>query len=319
MAFVFESALVTGGAGFIGSHLTQALAAGGCRVTVLDDLSSGHVSNLEAVASRIRFIRGSICDWRLVEEAAAGCEAVFHLAAVVSVPKTAADPLGSAAINETGSLNVLEAARRARARRFVFASSSAVYGDDPALPKREDMALRPMTPYAVQKLAVEYHARVYTDLFGLETVCLRFFNVYGPRQDPSSPYSGVISIFMTKALDGATPVIYGDGAQSRDFVFVQDVVQALLLAAQTASASGSIFNVGMGCAVSVNDLWANVSRLGGTTASPAYGPPRPGDIRHSVASIDQARDRLGYAPRLSLAEGLATTFAWYRHWRGAIG
>ena len=237
MAFDFESALVTGGAGFIGSHLTQALAAGGCRVTVLDDLSSGHASNLEAVAGRIRFIRGSICDCRLMEEAAAGCEAVFHLAAVVSVPKTTADPLGSAAVNEIGSLNVLEAARRARARRFVFASSSAVYGDDPVLPKREDMAPRPMTPYAVQKLAVEYHARVYTDLFGLETVCLRFFNVYGPRQDPSSPYSGVISIFMTKALDGENPVIYGDGAQSRDFVFVQDVVQALLLAAQTPSAS----------------------------------------------------------------------------------
>jgi UDP-glucose 4-epimerase len=213
----FTSALVTGGAGFIGSHLVETLVAGGCRVSVLDNLSSGKPSNLDSVARRIRFIRGDIRDPAALSAAVAGCAVVFHLAAVVSVPKTTEDPLGSAAVNETGSLQVLEAARSGRVRRLVFASSSAVYGDEPTLPKREDMPTRPLTPYAVQKLAVEYYLRVYQSLYGLETAGVRFFNVYGPRQDPSSPYSGVISIFMTQALKGEPPVIYGDGRQSRDF------------------------------------------------------------------------------------------------------
>jgi nucleoside-diphosphate-sugar epimerase len=198
MSSVFKSALVTGGAGFIGSHLVEALVDGGCRVTVLDDLSSGRESNLASVAGRITFLRGSICDRRMVEKAAAGCEVVFHLAAVVSVPKTVDDPLGSAAVNETGSLNVLEAARSAQSRRVVFASSSAVYGDDPTLPKREEMPPKPLTPYAVQKRVVEYYLSVYQSLYGLETVGLRFFNVFGPRQDPSSAYSGVWGMWFRR-------------------------------------------------------------------------------------------------------------------------
>jgi nucleoside-diphosphate-sugar epimerase len=312
MSFAFESALVTGGAGFIGSHLVEALVAGGCRVTVLDDLSSGHASNLEPVAGRITFMRGSICDRELVEKAAAGCEVVFHLAAVVSVPKTVDDPLGSAAVNEAGSLNVLEAARGARARRLVFASSSAVYGDDPTLPKREDLPPKPLTPYAVQKLVVEYYLRVYQSLYGLETVGLRFFNVFGPRQDPSSPYSGVISIFMNKALTSEAPVIYGDGRQSRDFVFVEDVVQALVSAAKSSSAPGKVFNVGSGKSLTISGLWKLIAAWSGSEDKPVHQPPRPGDIPHSLSAIDSAAADLGFVPRVSLERGLGLTLDWYR-------
>jgi len=234
------------------------------------------------------------------------------LAAVVSVPKTVDDPLGSAAVNETGSLNVLEAARAAQTRRVVFASSSAVYGDDPALPKREDMPPRPLTPYAVQKLVVEYYLRVYHSLYGLETVGLRFFNVFGPRQDPSSPYSGVISIFMSKALSGGRPVIYGDGRQSRDFVFVEDVVQALIAAAESASATGKVFNVGTGTSLTISGLWEMIASLSGSGAEPASGPPRPGDIPHSLSAIDSAAADLEFVPRVSLERGLAMTLDWYR-------
>jgi UDP-glucose 4-epimerase len=313
MPIPFESALVTGGAGFIGSHLVEALAAGGCRVTVLDDLSSGNQRNLTTSAGRLRFIRGDIRDRRAVDKAVAGCEAVFHLAAVVSVPKTTQDPIGSAEVNEAGSLNVLEAARRAGVRRFVFASSSAVYGDDPRLPKREDMEPKPLTPYAVQKLAVEYHARVYSVLYGLPCVSLRFFNVFGPRQDPSSPYSGVISIFMTRALSSEPPVIHGDGRQSRDFVFVGDVVQALMSAARSAVAPGRVFNVGTGRPVTVNALWEVIAALSGATAKPVHGPQRPGDVPQSVSAIDAAHADLDFTPRVRLEKGLEMTLAWYRN------
>jgi UDP-glucose 4-epimerase len=312
MSFVFKSALVTGGAGFIGSHLVEALVDGGCRVTVLDDLSSGWESNLASVAGRITFLRGSICDRRMVAKAAAGCEVVFHLAAVVSVPKTVDDPLGSAAVNETGSLNVLEAARGARARRVVFAGSSAVYGDEPTLPKREEMPPKPLTPYAVQKRVVEYYLSVYQSLYGLETVGLRFFNVFGPRQDPSSPYSGVISIFMNKALSGELPVIYGDGCQSRDFVFVGDVVQALLSAAKSSSAPGKVYNVGTGKSLTISGLWEMIADLSGSVAKPVNQPPRPGDIPHSLSAIDSAAADLGFVPRVSLETGLGLTLDWYR-------
>jgi len=318
MSFGFKSALVTGGAGFIGSHLVEALVGGGCRVTVLDDLSSGREPNLAPVAGRITLIRGSICDRRIVEKAAAGCEVVFHLAAVVSVPKTVDDPLGSAAVNETGSLNVLEGARGARARRVVFASSSAVYGDDPALPKREDMPPKPLTPYAVQKLVVEYYLRVYQSLYGLETVGLRFFNVFGPRQDPSSPYSGVISIFMNKALKGESPLIYGDGRHSRDFVFVEDVVQALISAAKSSSAPGKVFNVGTGKSLTVSGLWEMIAALSGSGVKPVNQPPRPGDIPHSLSAIDAAAADLGFLPRVSLESGLRLTLDWYRGSTSAI-
>jgi UDP-glucose 4-epimerase len=314
--FNFKSALVTGGAGFIGSHLTEALAAGGCRVTVLDDLSSGNEANLDAVRGRIRFIHGDICDRPTVAAAVQGAEVVFHLAAVVSVPKTVQDPVGSIAVNELGALNVLEAARRAACRRLVFASSSAVYGDEPTLPKREDMPPRPLTPYAAQKLAVEYHSKVYSGLFGLETVSLRFFNVFGPRQDPASPYSGVISIFMTRALKAARPVIHGDGRQSRDFVYVADVVQALSAAASAPAAPGGVFNVGTGSAVTISALWEAIAALAGERLSPEHGPPRPGDVPHSVAAVELAREGLGFRPQVSLAEGLRRTLDWYREASG---
>ncbi len=306
------SALVTGGAGFIGSHLVETLVAGGCRVSVLDNLSTGTQANLDAVAHRVRFIRGDIRDPAALKAAVAGCEVVFHLAAVVSVPKTTDDPLGSAAVNETGSLQALEAARSGKTRRLVFASSSAVYGDEPTLPKREDMLTRPLTPYAVQKLAVEYYLHVYQALYGLETAGLRFFNVFGPRQDPSSPYSGVISIFMTQALKGEPPVIYGDGRQSRDFVFVGDAVQALISAASSPSAPGKVFNVGTGKSITINALWKVIANLSGSSASPVHGPPRPGDVPHSVAAIDCARADLGFAPRVSFEKGLKMTMDWYK-------
>lgn len=307
------SALVTGGAGFIGSHLVEALVADGCRVTVMDDLSSGREENLAPVAGRIRFIRADIRDREAAAEAARGARAVFHLAAVVSVPQTVADPIGSAAVNEIGTLNVLEAARRGGAERVVFASSSAVYGDDPVLPKREEMPPRPLTPYAVQKLAAEYHLRVYAGLYGLKTVSLRFFNVFGPRQDPSSPYSGVISIFLNRALSGEAPTIYGDGSQSRDFVFVSDVVRALLLAAAgRGAAGGEVFNVGTGRSVTVNRLWEAVCELSGARRAPIYAAARAGDIRHSLADVAAASAQLGFQAETDFAEGLRQTLAWYR-------
>jgi len=312
MPIPFRTALVTGGAGFIGSHLVEALLADGCRVTVLDDLSSGNERNLPVSSGRLRFVRGDIRDRSAVADAMDGCEAVFHLAAVVSVPKTTQDPIGSAEVNEIGSLNVLEAARGAGVQRFVFASSSAVYGDDLRLPKREDMEPKPLTPYAVQKLAVEYHARVYSDLYGLPAASLRFFNVFGPRQDPSSPYSGVISVFMTRALSGEAPVINGDGRQSRDFVFVGDVVRALIGAATSPCAPGRVFNVGTGRSVTINQLWEVVAALSGSTAEPVHGPPRPGDVPQSVSAIDAARADLGFKPRVSFEKGLEMTMAWYR-------
>ncbi len=308
----FQSALVTGGAGFIGSNLVDALLEGGVAVTVVDNLASGHKENLAHVMDRIDFREGDIRDMDLMIDACKGRDVVFHEAAVVSVPQTVEDPLGSALVNDIGTLQVLEAARRGGVRRAVLASSSAVYGDDPTLPKREDMAPLPKSPYAVQKLTGEFHAALYQELYGLEAVCLRYFNVYGPRQDPSSPYSGVISIFMDKAFAGEAPKVHGDGEQSRDFVFVADVVQANIRAASLPAAAGGKFNVGIGEAVTVNQLWGHVARLSGLELSPEYGPPRPGDIRHSLSTIERARNVLGFEPTVAFQDGLARTLEWYR-------
>ncbi len=305
-----ETVLVTGGAGFIGSHLVERLVAEGFAVRVLDDLSRGSTANLAAVRGRVDFQKGDIRDRAALRAAVSGCTRVFHLAAVVSVPQTIRDPEGSAAVNETGSLHVLEAAREAGVRRLVFASSSAVYGDDPRLPLREDLPPRPRSPYAVQKLAVEHYLAVYDELFGLSTASLRFFNVFGPRQDPSSPYSGVISIFLCRALEDQSPVIYGDGRQTRDFVFVADVVEALILAARS-SASG-VFNVGTGREVEILSLWRQIAALTGCERLPHHAPPRPGDIRRSVAAVGEASSRLGFSARVGFEEGLARTLAWYR-------
>jgi len=231
MNIKFKKVLVTGGAGFIGSHLVDALVSSGCKVTVLDDLSTGRLSNIEHLKDNITFYKGDIRDRETLDTAVKDCDVVFHQAAMVSVPQTVGDPVGSAMVNEMGTLSVLESSRKHNVKRVVLASSSAVYGDDPQLPKRETMVSKPLSPYAVQKLTGEYYARLYNDLYGLETVCLRYFNVYGPKQDPMSPYSGVISIFMSRAVSKEAPVIYGDGKQYRDFIFVNDVVSANLLAA----------------------------------------------------------------------------------------
>jgi nucleoside-diphosphate-sugar epimerase len=312
MAFKINKALVTGGAGFVGSHLAEALVRQRCAVTVLDNLASGHLSNLDAVSRQIDFVQGDIQDEALLDKLVTGCDAVFHQAAVVSVTRTVKEPVASAQVNDLGTIKVLDAARRNGVRRVVLASSSAVYGDSPQLPKTEALVPAPLSPYAVQKLTNEYYADLYFRLYGLETVCLRYFNVYGPRQDPASPYSGVISIFMTRACETQPPVIYGDGRQTRDFVFVQDVVRANLLAAAREAARGRVFNVGAGQAVEINALWRMIAGLARITVSAQYREPRPGDIVHSLAGIQSAREELGFQPTVSLDEGLRRTFEWYR-------
>jgi len=311
MNLKFSRALVTGGAGFIGSHLVDGLLSEGCEVAVLDNLSTGRLSNLSHIKDRITFYKADIRDREPLEKAARDCDVVFHHAAVVSVPRTVDNPVDSAMVNEMGTLFVLEAARKNNVKRVVLASSSAVYGDDPALPKHENMNLKPQSPYAVQKLSGEFYARLYHDLYGLETVSLRYFNVYGPRQDPLSPYSGVISIFMNKACSKKAPVIYGDGNQFRDFVFVKDVIRFNLLAAHTDKASGKTFNVGTGRFVRINRLWERIGHLAGFNDEPKYEPPRAGDIMESVASIDYAGKVLGFKPEYSFEKGLEETFKHY--------
>lgn len=308
----FKHVLVTGGAGFIGSHLVEALVAEGCDVRVIDDLSTGRMTNLSAVKNKITFYRGDILDPSLLEDAISGCEAVFHLAAVVSVPWTVDHPVDSAMINEIGTLHTLEASRRQGVRRFVSASSCAVYGDSRQNPKRETMVPNPLSPYAVQKLAGEHYVRIFSELHGLDAIALRYFNVYGPRQDPSSPYSGVISIFINRALSGNQPVIYGDGYQSRDFIYVKDVVRANLLAATVNTAGRRTFNVGTGTSTHINGLWKEIQKLSGSETVPVYEPLRPGEIRESVADTGLAVSRLGFQTVFQLTEGLARTYEWYR-------
>ena len=312
MKLPFKSALVTGGAGFIGSHLVDTLVSAGCKVAVLDNLSSGNYSNLKHLEGQFAFYQDDIRDSQAINTAAEGCEVIFHLAAIVSVPQTIEDPVESAAVNDTGTLLVLDAARKKKARRVIFSSSCAVYGDDRRLPKQEDMDPKPQSPYAVQKLAAEYYARVYHALYGLEAAVLRYFNVYGPRQDPSSPYSGVISVFMTKALQQEPAVIYGDGNQSRDFIYVQDVVRANLLAAAARCVGGQVINIGTGSSVVINQLWKAICTLSGQNLEPQYAPRRPGDIVESVAGIGSAKALLDFEPEISFEKGLEATFEWYR-------
>jgi len=304
--------LVTGGAGFIGSHLVEALVREGCAVTVLDNLTTGHLANLASVKHLIDFVQGDIQDEGVLSKVTKHCDAIFHQAAIVSVTQTVKDPVASAQVNELGTIRVLEAARRNHVRRVVLASSSAVYGDAPQLPKTESMIPAPMSPYAVQKLTNEYYAALFHKLYGVETVCLRYFNVFGPRQDPSSPYSGVISIFMMRGRDGQAPLIHGDGGQTRDFIYVQDVVQANLLAATNPSAPGRVFNVGTGHSVQINSLWRMIAAMAQNQICAHYGPAREGDIIHSLASIQQARATLGFEPSFAFDTGLQSTFDWYR-------
>ncbi len=307
----FDKVLVTGGAGFIGSHIVDALIERGCQVTVLDNLTTGRLSNLECVRDRVTFIKGDIQDLDMLRKAAQSCDVIFHEAALVSVPQSVKEPIKSAMINDIGTLNVFEAARGNAVKRVVFACSSAVYGDDPEVPKHEQMRPKPMSPYAVQKLTGEYYARINFDLYGVEAVSLRYFNVYGPKQDPSSPYSGVISIFMSRANQGKAPIIYGDGKQTRDFVFVKDVVSANLLAASVEGVGKEVFNVGIGSSISIDELWKTISDMAELNISPQYGPERPGDILESVSNIDRIQKRLGFNPQYSFEKGLEITFDWY--------
>jgi UDP-glucose 4-epimerase len=312
MNLKFKKTIVTGGAGFIGSHLCDSLLSAGCDVTVLDNLTTGNLSNLRHVENRITFFQGDIRNQEILNKAVRGRDIIFHQAAVVSVPQTVDNPVDSAMVNDMGTLFVLEAARLNNVKRVVLASSCAIYGNAPDLPKHEEMTPKPQSPYAVQKLSGEFYARLYFDLYGLETVCLRYFNVYGPRQDPSSPYSGVISIFMTKASSNETPVVYGDGNQYRDFVYVRDVVKANLLAANKNKAKGEIFNIGTGRFVRIRRLWEMIRKMAGLNIVPEYRNSRPGDVLESVANIDRAKDSLGFEPDYSFEKGLEKTFEWYR-------
>ncbi|MEM3154431.1 MAG: SDR family oxidoreductase [Candidatus Woesearchaeota archaeon] len=298
--------LVTGGAGFIGSHLVEALIKKH-DVTVLDNLSSGRQSNLSAVKDVIDFIKGDITDDAILKKAMQGQEFVFHLAAIASVPYSVQNPLETHEVNATGTLKVLLAARDAKVKRVVYSSSAAVYGDEPTLPKTENSPLKPQTPYALTKLAGEQYMVIFNKLYGLETVALRYFNVYGPRQDPLSPYSGVITKFVTALKNNRQPVIFGSGMQTRDFIFVSDVVKANLKAMSTANASGRVFNIATGVQISIKEILVHLNEILGTKISPKYAPKQPGDILHSVADISDARKVLHFAPETQFHEGLEQT------------
>ena len=300
-------ALITGGAGFIGSHIVRRMLALEWDVVVLDDLSTGRRENLDAVAADIRFIEGDVSSLDEVRAAVEGCEAVFHQAALPSVPRSIADPISSHTVNATGTLNVLVAARDAGVRRVVMASSSSVYGAVPGLPKSESMAALPISPYAVSKLAAESYCRTWFDLYGLETVALRYFNVFGPRQDPMSAYAAVVPRFIAAYGAGDPPVIFGDGGQSRDFTYVANVVAANVRALDAAAAPGRVYNIACGARITLNDLALELGRQMGTAIRPVHAAPRPGEVRHSLADIAAARADLGYEPRIGLAEGLRAT------------
>jgi UDP-glucose 4-epimerase len=300
-------ALVTGGAGFIGSHVAAGLLARGDGVRILDNLSTGSERNLEALGEGIEFHHGDLRNGSDVERAVEGTDTVFHLAAQVSVPLSIQDPVDTYEINSVGTARLLEACERAGVKRIVFSSSCAVYGDGAELPKREDMLPEPLSPYAATKVAGEHLMSMHARLHGMRSVSLRYFNVYGPRQDPSSEYAAVIPKFIDRMRAGKRPVIFGDGTQTRDFVFVQDVVDANLAAAGWTGAAGQTLNVGSGSSIDLLGLVSTLNDVMGTSLEPEHRDPRPGDILHSSSSIDRARDALGWTPRLSLADGLART------------
>ncbi len=305
-------ALVTGGAGFIGSHICDALVARGDEVVVFDNFATGLESNLEHLAGKIRIHRGDVRKASDLAAAIGGCEVVFHLAAMPSVPRSVEDPVTSFEVNAMGTLNVLNAARLHGVRRVVYSGSSSAYGDTPTLPKIESMAPNPLSPYAADKLHGENAARVFHLCYGLETVTLRYFNVFGPRQRPDSAYAAVIPKFTDCFVNGREPVIFGDGEQSRDFTFVRNVVTANLLAASAKGASGRIFNVGNGVRTTLNELLRQIADLCGVKASARYEPVRAGDVKHSLADISAARTILGYEPPVDLPTGLRATVSWFR-------
>ena len=303
--------LVTGGAGFIGSNIVDELVRRGQEVTVLDDFSSGKETNLSSVHGKIRLIRGSICDFEAAREACSGADYVLHLAARTSVPRSVKDPLETNHINIGGTLNVLVAARDAKVRRIVFAASSSAYGETTIQPKVETMTATPISPYGVTKLVGEMYAQLFGRVYGLENVSLRYFNVFGPRQDPTSQYSGVLSRFMLAMIEGVSPVVYGDGEQSRDFTFIDNIVDISLRACEAPSASGQIFNGGTGLRITLNDVLKMLETICGRPLRPKYDPPRPGDILHSQADTARSRQILGYQPLVDFEQGLRRTWAWY--------
>jgi len=307
--------LVTGGAGFIGSNLVEALVAEGNPVRVIDNLSTGRIENLQALLPEIEFMEADLTNPEAASAAVAGVDVVLHQAALPSVPRSVADPVASNHANVNATLNLLVAARDAGVRRFVYASSSSVYGDTPTLPKTETMTPSPLSPYAVAKLASEYYCQVFAELYGLETVSLRYFNVFGPRQNPDSQYSAVIPKFIKRYLENDPPTIDGDGEQTRAFAYIDNVVHANLRAAVAEGVSGEICNISVDSRMSLNALDETLRQLIAVPqdVKPSYGPPRAGDIKHSFADISKAKRLLGYAPPVSTAEGLRRTVEWYRN------
>jgi nucleoside-diphosphate-sugar epimerase len=303
--------LVTGGAGFIGSHLSEELLRRGERLRVVDSLITGKRKNL-AHLPKVEFLEGDLGDFAVARAAVEGVDYVLHQAAIPSVPRSVEDPIASNRANIDATLNVLVAAREARVKRVVYAGSSSAYGNTPTLPKREDMAANPLSPYALQKLVGEQYMQMFTSLYGLETVTIRYFNVFGPRQDPSSPYSGVISVFAKALLENTAPTIYGNGEQTRDFTYVANVVDGVLRAVSAPAASGQVLNVATGSRISLNKLFDVMRDLTGSRVNVSYGPPRAGDVKDSQADITRARTVLGYQPSISFEEGLRRTVEWYR-------
>lgn len=304
--------LVTGGAGFIGSHLTIGLVEQGRNVRVLDNLSSGKPENLAPVAGKIEFMQGDLRNPTDCKKACAGIDVIFHEGAVPSVPKSVEDPVTSHEANVNGTFNLLEAARAAGCRRVVYAASSSAYGDTPSLPKREDDRPVPLSPYGVQKLVGELYLRAYYECFGLETISLRYFNVFGPRQDPKSQYAAAIPAFVTAILANQRPTIYGDGEQTRDFTYIDNIVHANCLAADAPKTAGQVVNVACAERISVNRMVAQINSLLGTNVQPIYAPARAGDVKHSLADITLAREVIGFEPQVLFDEGLRRSIDWYR-------
>jgi UDP-glucose 4-epimerase len=304
--------LVTGGAGFIGSHLVGRLLESKHSVRVLDNFSTGKADNLSRVQDRIEIVHGSVTDPAAVQVAVKGADWIAHLAALPSVQRSVEDPLSSHEVCATGTLNVLNAARLGGVRRVVYAASSSAYGDTPGSVRTEDDPVSPLSPYAAAKLAGEHYCRCFTSVYGLETVRLRFFNIFGPRQDARSPYSGVIALFIAAMASGQAPTIQGDGLQSRDFTYVDNVVQAVLRASKAPAAVGNVYNIGSGGSISVLDLVTHLQQLLPASVQPTFGPPRAGDVRQSRADISRARRDLGYDPQVSFVEGLRLTIAAFK-------
>jgi nucleoside-diphosphate-sugar epimerase len=303
--------LVTGGAGFIGSHLSEALVGRGERVRVVDNLATGKRANLAHLPS-VEFLEGDLADLEVARRAVEGADYVLHQAAIPSVPRSVSDPVTSNRSNIDATLNVLVAARDAGVKRVVYAGSSSAYGDTPTLPKREDMPTNPLSPYALQKLVGEQYLAMFTRLYGLDTVTTRYFNVFGPRQDPFSPYSGVISLFISALVEGRQPVIYGDGDQTRDFTYIANVVDGVLRACHAPGIAGEMMNVATGGRISLNELLRTLCGILGVNTTAIYKEPRPGDVRDSQADIGRAKRLTGYEPSVELREGLERTLAWYK-------